>query len=339
MPRNRTTEPVRAWLEHTGDRALSFAVERGRPLARTLPAPVRRRLRSLSRRRSVRQVQLADLEAEMAIAARLFGESEDRAREHLAHIELVHPSGYPPDPLSAEYREWTWDLYRRVSGRGEYSLSNESSPFDVDEAVELPFPFLTRSPTVIGADLAARGRVLAGLGTTGVDLHPPARLIEFGPGWGNLTGDLLATGFEVTAVELEPRFCELLARRNPGRAGLSIVESDMLSYSTDEPVDAVVFFESFHHCADHLTMLERLHQLVVPHGCVVFAGEPLQDLAYPWGPRLDGLSLWSMRTYGWLELGFDSKYFRQALSSTGWHLLPLGFEAADHELLVARAQG
>ena len=244
-----------------------------------------------------------------------------------------------PIRSAREYREWTWDLYGRVSGRGEYSVSNESSPFDVDEAVDLPYPFLTKSPTVIGGDLVARGRVLAGLGTTGVDLNPPARLIEFGPGWGNLTGDLLATGFAVTAVEVEPRFCELLRRRYPDRARMSIVEADMLSFSTAEPAHAAVFFESFHHCADHLAMLENLHRMVLPGGFVLFAGEPVQDLAYPWGPRLDGISLWSMRTYGWLELGFDRKYFRRALSLTRWHLVPVAFPATDDELLVARAQG
>ena len=41
-------------------------------------------------------------------------------------------------------------------------------------------------------------------------------------------------------------------------------------------------------------------------------------MEYPWGPRLDGLSVWSTRTYGWLELGFDSDYFTTALSRLIW---------------------
>ena len=42
------------------------------------------------------------------------------------------------------------------------------------------------------------------------------------------------------------------------------------------------------------------------------------ELAYPWGPRLDGLSLWSTRIHGWLELGFAAGYFSEALARTGW---------------------
>ncbi len=86
----------------------------------------------------------------------------------------------------------------------------------------------------------------------------------------------------------------------------------MLGFTTDEPFDAAVFYESFHHCADHLAMLDRLHRIVRPDGVVLFAAEPVQRLGYPWGPRLDGLSVWSSRTYGWLELGFDTRLLRRS---------------------------
>jgi ubiquinone/menaquinone biosynthesis C-methylase UbiE len=92
----------------------------------------------------------------------------------------------------------------------------------------------------------------------------------------------------------------------------------MLEFSADEPFDAAIFYEAFHHCADHLAMLERLHALVQPGGRVLFAAEPVAPMPYPWGPRLDGYSLWSTRTYGWLELGFDEEYFALALARTGW---------------------
>src|SRR6202035_1985719 len=76
--------------------------------------------------------------------------------------------------------------------------------------------------------------------------------------------------------------------------------------------------ESFHHCADHLAMLRHLHDIVRPGGAVLFAAEPVQRLDYPWGPRLDGLSVWASRTYGWLELGFDTGDFDRALGPAGW---------------------
>jgi SAM-dependent methyltransferase len=114
-----------------------------------------------------------------------------------------------------------------------------------------------------------------------------------------------------------------------------------VEFTTDEPFDAAVFFESFHHCADHLALLDRLHRVVRPDGVVLFAAEPVQSLDYPWGPRLDGLSVWSSRTYGWLELGFDRRYFDAALARTGWagHRVGLGARPAETDIIVAKASG
>jgi SAM-dependent methyltransferase len=158
---------------------------------------------------------------------------------------------------------------------------------------------------VVGEDLEARGHVLRCLGQGVAGLAPPARLVEFGPGWGNLTGELLATGYEVTAVDTDERFCELLGARHGHFEGLRVVHADMLDFEPDVPLDAAVFFE-------------RLHRMLKPSGVVLFAGEPVQPMAFPWGPRLDGLSLWSTRRYGWLELGFDPDYFAAVLQRTGW---------------------
>ena len=148
----------------------------------------------------------------------------------------------------------------------------------------------------------------------------PARaaLVEFGPGWGNLARDLVATGLDVT-VELDKKFCRLISHRCDGPGQVTVAQGDMLGFATEQPFDAAVFFESFLHCANHLAMLRRLlRDIVRPDGVVLFASEPVQNLDYPWGPRLDGLSVWSSRTYGWLELGFDRAYFDRALARTGW---------------------
>jgi SAM-dependent methyltransferase len=282
-----------------------------------LPPPARRLVRLAARRPGPRPVPLERLDAELAVAAELFAGSEDRAREFLDGLALEPPPGPPDDPFSEEYREWTWSLYREIAGRPAYVLENEESPIDVSGALRRPFPYATGSPAVVGEDLEARGSVLRCLGGP-AGVMPPARIVEYGPGWGNLTLDLVATGYEVTAVELDPRFCDLIARRYPAGGRLEVVRADMLSFRPESPFDAAVFFESFHHCADHMALLDRLRSVVQPEGRVLFAGEPVQEMPYPWGPRLDGLSVWSMRTYGWLELGFTPAYFRNALARTGW---------------------
>jgi|HubBroStandDraft_1064217.scaffolds.fasta_scaffold16703_2 SAM-dependent methyltransferase len=278
-----------------------------------LPAPVEARARRALGRPATRTVQLEALDGELEEASRLFETSEDEARRFLRGFSLAPPKDRPTDPFSAAYRDWVFALYRSVSSRSEYTTDNEHSPFDEQEALVRPYPHSTGSPTVLGEELMARGFIVKALG-----LAPPARLVEFGCGWGNLTLDLARLGFDVTAVEIEPRFCRLIEARGHEVAGLRVVESGMLDFTAAEPFDAALFYEAFHHCADHLAMLERLHQLVRPGGRVVFAAEPVAPMAYPWGPRLDGYSLWSTRTYGWLELGFDEDYFALALHRAGW---------------------
>ena len=135
------------------------------------------------------------------------------------------------------------------------------------------------------------------------------------------------------------KFCHLIAQRCDGPGRVTVSRGDMLTFACEDRFDAAVFFESFHHCADHLAMLRRLHDLVRPGGVVLFASEPVQSLDYPWGPRLDGLSVWSSRTYGWLELGFDRAYFERALARTGWsgQRCRLGPVAGETDVIVARA--
>jgi SAM-dependent methyltransferase len=297
IERARGTQRAR----HAAKLALSF-----------MPDSVQRTVRMWRRDARLETVTLGELDATLEEAADRFARSEDEGRDFLNGLRM-RPPQWPSDPFSEAYRAWVWDLYGRVSGRGDYSLRHEASPFDFDAALERPFPFATGSATVVGDDLVGRGSVIKALG-----LAAPARIVELGPGWGNLTADLSAMGHDVTAVDVDEGFCRLIEHRAPG---VRVVRSDMLSFAaapTAAPYDAAVFFESFHHCADHVRLLELLHQVVGDHGRLVFGAEPVDLLAYPWGPRLDGLSLWSMRRYGWLELGFDERYFAEALRRTGW---------------------
>ena len=288
-----------------------------------------------------RQVALERLDAELARATELMGTSPDEARSLLEGFEVVLPAPPPHDPFSADYRDWTWDLYHRISGRAAYDTTHETSPFDLATALVRPFPYQSGSLKMVGRDLVARGHLLDCLAEVVPSGVAGRRIVEFGPGWGNLTGDMVATGLDVTAVELDEKFCTLIGRRCEGPGRLAVVQGDMLGFTTEEPFDAAVFFESFHHCADHLAMLRRLHRIVRPGGAVLFAAEPVQRLDYPWGPRLDGLSVWSTRTYGWLELGFDTRYFDRALDLTGWagRRVRLGPGLGEADVIVATPAG
>jgi SAM-dependent methyltransferase len=309
-----------------------------------LPPGLGRRVRTLAGRPGRREIEFDTLDAELAGATELMGTSPERAQALLAGLVVALEVPPPPDPFSDAYRAWTWDLYRRVSGREGYDTAHEASPFDLARALTRPFPYESGSLKLVGRDLTARGHVLDTLSKVlpPVKGSVPPRVVEFGAGWGNLTVDLVATGLDVTAVELDPKFCALIGQRCAnGPGALMVDQGDMLGFTTDRPFDAAVFYESFHHCADHLVLLDRLHRIVRPDGVVLFAAEPVQRLGYPWGPRLDGLSVWSSRTYGWLELGFDTRYFDAALARTGWKArrVGLGARPAETDLIVVTASG
>lgn len=101
---------------------------------------------------------------------------------------------------------------------------------------------------------------------------------------------------------------------------IEVIEGEFfLAETVPRPYDAVLFFECFHHCDDHMRLLRALHRAVVPGGRVYLAAEPISaGFGQPWGVRLDGEALWAARNFGWLELGFEEGYFRGALQATGW---------------------
>jgi hypothetical protein len=208
-----------------------------------LPPRLRSTVRSALMRPEPRSVTLEELDAVLARATTLMGPAPDEARALLDGIVLALPTAPPEDPFSDAYREWTWELYRTISGRAAYDTTHEASPFDLAAARERPFPYQTGSLALVGRDLVARGHLLEclaeaeALARDGAAPAPsdPLRVVEFGPGWGNLTGDLVATGLDVTAVEVDEKFCQLIAHRCTGPGRVDVVQGDMLGLRRTRP--------------------------------------------------------------------------------------------------------
>ncbi len=259
---------------------------------------------------------IGELDAKIEECSRAEVVSDDAMRAVFAGFRMDPPCGLPPDPFSDAYRLAQLALYRDVAGR-DYATANEVTVFDIEAALHRPFPFSTGSAATTGEQLMAIGWLLRAMA-----LPPGSRIVEFGPGWGNTTIALAKLGHHVTTVDIEPHFCELL-RRRAAQEGVEIevVQDDFLwAERCGQRFDAALFYECFHHCADHLRLLRALRGAVVPEGRLFFAGEPItRDFPMPWGLRLDGNSLWAIRKNGWLELGFRDDYFARALSESGWH--------------------
>ena len=258
---------------------------------------------------------LAELDELLNEAQHLAKISDDRLRALFDTFRMDMPRDHPKDPFSQEYKLYQDNLYTIVSGK-KYRTSNEESVFDLDGAITRPFPYHTGNSSTVGEHLAALGFVLQRM-----DVKSGDRLLELGPGWGNSTLALAMMGCKVTAIDIESRFCEVVrARGLIHKCEIDSRVGDFLSIdSMKEQFDAVLFYECFHHCADHIGLLERLHAVIRPGGKVYLACEPItKDFPVPWGLRMDGQSLWAVRSNGWLELGYSEDYFREALERTGW---------------------
>ncbi len=258
---------------------------------------------------------LEQLDAELKELDRLAAISDDARREGFQQFRMEIADSMPADPWSPEYAARVFELYEFLHGK-PYSASNEVSAFDFETHVRRPFPYNTGSSATVGEHLMGIGHAIRTL-----DLPEHSRILELGPGWGNITLALAQMGHDVTAIDIEINFVNLITER-AARVGAVIDarQGDFAMMKELEPgFDAVLFFESFHHAANHLDVLESLDRIVKPGGRVLFAAEPISaSYPYPWGLRLDGESLWAIRQNGWLELGFRPDYFEKTLAHFGW---------------------
>ena len=240
--------------------------------------------------------------------------SDDAVRAVFATFRMNIPVDQNLDPWSEPYRAAQFELYSRITSRSGYSTSNEISGYAVD--AQMPFPYYTQSANTVGDQLMAVGYLIKVMA-----LESKSSILEFGPGWGNTTIALARMGYLVTALDIDPNFVQLI-RDRADLLGLNVdarVGQFTDAATIDQQYDAVVFYECFHHCSDHIQLLADLHRLMKPGGRVFLAAEPiLESFHAPWGVRLDGESLWAARQNGWLELGFTESYFIEACARQRW---------------------
>jgi 2-polyprenyl-3-methyl-5-hydroxy-6-metoxy-1,4-benzoquinol methylase len=248
-------------------------------------------------------------------------------------IQVLCDHYYSPEirtdapPTAPEYRQLIMGIYAHIRGTpdGVYAPEiDEKSPF-VEKANVFCTggPYNYQSSAFVGEFLIAYGFILKCMA-----MRAGMRVIEYGPGSGQILLHLARVGCQVTAVDIEPQYLDIIQTQATAMG----LNTEVLCGSFGAapvgapPYDAVLFFEAFHHCLEHQQLINQLHDIVTASGQVVFAGEPIIGandywrpvIPYPWGPRLDLLSLRATRTYGWLELGFQEEYFVRLLLRNGW---------------------
>jgi len=278
---------------------------------------------------------LEELDRYLQMANEAALRSDDDLRKVLASFEFRRERASKLDPYSDEYAREQHELYLHIAGVESYSPQNERSLWlkDLANAARQPFPYYTRSAETVGDQIMALGFIIKTM-----NLPSGASILEFGAGWGNTSINLARMGYAVTAVDIEPRFLDLINERAT-MLGLP-VETVCQNFGpvldddgAPRVFDAVLFYESFHHCSDHRKLVLQLRSMIKDDGIVVFASEPILDsFPLPWGLRLDGMSAWSIRSFKWLELGFQESYFRGLMAKNGWSVTK--YTCADTHLGV-----
>lgn len=263
---------------------------------------------------------LADLDAQLArIDAP--GTSDDDLRRGLARLRLSLPEAERLrrlDPFSPAYAAAVLALVEGIRGSA-YTHDREGLEIDVEHELRWGFPYGTQSFATVGGYLIAYGHLIRAM-----QLAPGATILEVGCGTGSLSEHLVRMGYRLTCVDWNESNLELIRRAGAGRAfPAATLRADMNALAPAERYDAVLFFESLHHCLGHAALLERVKGWLAPGGRLVLAAEPILPAEHPvmpyaWGPRLDGESLRAIRRFGWMELGFTEGYLFALLERLGW---------------------
>jgi SAM-dependent methyltransferase len=264
-----------------------------------------------------------------------FAELFDAGRLSLAIWDQFSVDVPPPgaalaaEPFSERYHAWVMGVWRAVTGRDAYRPDVDEA-FDVppEEFLRSPWPYSSGDPAEVGRYMGAIAWMLRV-----VEPRPGSRVVELGSGWGLLALQLAMLGCTTTAVDLNPASVRLLrARADAWGVPLEVAQASFLDFDLPE-CDAIVFFESFHHCDRPFELIDRCRARLRPGGRILFLAEPFyDDFSCPWGVRTDGAALFMARANGWLELGYQRAFFVDALRARG-------FEVVEHAAADLGAHG
>lgn len=140
------------------------------------------------------------------------------------------------------------------------------------------------------ADTYVRGRPdyppqVADWLTATLGLSADKSVVDLGAGTGKFTGQLVATGAQVIAVEPVPQMLEKLSAAFPDVLAVSGTATDMPL--PDESVDVVVCAQAFHWFASH-EALSEIARVLKPGGKLGLVWN-LRDTSVGWVPKLDAI--------------------------------------------------
>ncbi len=224
------------------------------------------------------------------------------------------------DPFSDDYKKICLSIYEKISNRSYQPFVGELMPEHSHIESNYPSPpFSSGSSINVGDYFMAWGGIIKLL-----NINSGMSVLELGAGDGHISLALARMQCDVHVLDAEPRYLNSI-QENAAKFGVSVaVKHALFTDGFDgKKFDRILFFQSFHHELHHGDLLDTLRGMLNPGGFIVFSGEPIVErgnpfVPYCWGPRLDGLSVWCMRKWGWLELGFETGFFVELLMRHGF---------------------
>lgn len=249
----------------------------------------------------------------------------DRLCDVYLSAEGVPPAMLQSDPFGEQHLSACRKFLASLSGTAGYNAAeNERSDF-LDGFAEGPYtPSIYRynDSRMVGDSLSAAGAII-----TAMEVRAGDAVLEYGAGDGQIALALARMGCDVSVIDIDERYLRIIDRQAQAMG----IKINTVKGLFGDPVpgkkfDRVLFYEAFHHSLDHADTLLRLRDVLKPEGRLLLAGEPViakdsywrKIVPFAWGPRLDGLSLRAIRTYGWCELGFQREYLVEQMMRTGW---------------------
>ncbi|MDI1296300.1 MAG: class I SAM-dependent methyltransferase [bacterium] len=226
------------------------------------------------------------------------------------------------DPFSDAYYAAQIGLYQELSGRDFEQAKNELGDIDIAAHISAANPYNHGSPAGLAVHLERLARALK-------FAKPPlgGKMLDMGCGWG-LSSELAAySGLHVTSIDINPQFVDLINQRAAaGNRKINAQQSSFDSFSSPEQYDIIQFYECFHHAAKPWELMERMAAHLKPNGKILLSGEPVNNIWWKnWGLRLDALSVYCIRKFGWFESGWSQPFLLDAFRRSG-----LNVEVFDH---------
>jgi 2-polyprenyl-3-methyl-5-hydroxy-6-metoxy-1,4-benzoquinol methylase len=222
--------------------------------------------------------------------------------------EARFPDVPQADPEAAAQEQL--QIFRALTGR-DYDPAAEAR-YPIDHIYEVNKPF--SDPEGLSGDLLMATGTMIKL----LHLAPGASVLDLGCGCGWTSIMLARCGFRVTGLDMNAASLEI-GRRNAEAIGIPVrfMNADMQRFTVDQLFDAVVIFDSLHHCLREGSVLSGAESALRHGGRILLCEQnyPDEDRA---GILTHEAAVRAMRQHGTLEKGLGTKYLIRSLFDCGF---------------------